>query len=593
VGLALGLVAFSTPLRAQAGTAAASQPAATKPAAGTDAEHQAQHAPEDPWNRGTPRGAMLGFLVAGREGRWEDAAHYLDLSHGLSPDSQASGPKLARHLKVLLDQKLWVDVGAISDQPAGDLADGLPERRERIGTFSLPQGSVDVLLDRVPREGDSVLIWKIAASTVTRIPALYAQIGYGPLIESLPRVLLDNHFLELALWQWIGQILLVILAWFGGWACARLVIRWLRPLTAKTETDIDDRLLELTASPLRLLAAIGIFHAALPLLHLPVPAETLLDEVSKFLVILAVAWLALRAIDLASLVTKERLVQRGRVGASNLVPLGARAIKIAVLVITVLACLDTFGVNVTAVLAGLGVGGLAVALAAQKTIENIFGGVSVLLDQPVRPGDFCRFGDKLGTVEDIGVRSTRIRTLDRTVISIPNAEFSTLQLENFAVRDRIRLINTIGLRYETKPDQMRHAIAGLRRVLLAHPKVLPEPQRVRFVGFGSSSLDLEVFAYVETTDFNEFLAIREDIFLRFMDVVAESGTGFAFPSTTTYLARDGGLDREKQARAEAQVAAWRSEGKLMFPSFTPAEVEAMDDTLDWPPKGSVQSAAGR
>jgi MscS family membrane protein len=373
---------------------------------------------------------------------------------------------------------------------------------------------------------------------------------------------------------------------------AAVLIGVLRRLTARTQTDIDDRLVQLIGAPTRLLASIGVFNALAPWLRLSVPAHELIRETSKFIVIAAMAWMALRLVDFASGLTRDRLVANGRASASNLVPLGGRAVKVVVIALTALATLDTFGFDVTAIIAGLGVGGLAVALAAQKTIENMFGGLSVLIDQPVRPGDFCRFGEKIGTVEDVGLRSTRIRTLDRTVVSVPNAEFAGLQIENFAPRDRIRLIHTIGLRYETTPDQLRHAIAGLRRVLMSHPRVAREPQRVRFVGFGSSSLDLEVFAYVETTDFNQFLAVREDIFLRFMDVIAESGTGFAFPSTTAYLARDGGLDDERRAAAEAEVEKWRSEGRLMFPEFAPAEMDSMRGTLDWPPAGSVVGARG-
>jgi MscS family membrane protein len=196
---------------------------------------------------------------------------------------------------------------------------------------------------------------------------------------------------------------------------------------------------------------------------------------------------------------------------------------------------------VTGLLAGLGVGGLAVALAAQKTIENLFGGVSLVADRPIQVGEICRFGDRVGTIEAIGLRSTRIRTLDRTVVTIPNAEFSALQLENYSARDRIWLKLTLGLRYETSPAQLRQVLDALRKLLRDHPRVDPDPARVRFIDFGAYSLDLELFAYVQTSDFNEYLAIREEILLSIMDAVEACGTGFAFPSQTIYGARDGGL----------------------------------------------------
>jgi MscS family membrane protein len=203
-------------------------------------------------------------------------------------------------------------------------------------------------------------------------------------------------------------------------------------------------------------------------------------------------------------------------------------------------------VNVSALLAGLGVGGLAVALAGQRTVENLFGGMVLILDQPVRVGDFFRYGDKLGTVEDIGLRSVKIRTLDRTLVSIPNGNFSQMELENFAARDKIRLSTTLGLRYETTAAQLETVIRELRQALLAHPKVDPDPARVRFTRFGAYSLDVEILAYVKTSDFNEFLEVQQELFLRFMRVVEDAGTGFAFPSQTLYLGRDAGLPQIKR-----------------------------------------------
>ncbi|MBL8863837.1 MAG: mechanosensitive ion channel family protein [Planctomycetes bacterium] len=565
---------------------------ARAPQSATDASASApprEHAPEDPWQRGTPRGALRSFLESSREGRWEDAAQVLDLSHVPPGERAAQGPDLARKLKFLLDEDLWIDLAQVSDEALGATDDGFPEGRDVVGDFAAKAGAIALALDRVPRE-DGVRVWRVASSTLQRVPSAYAVLGPPAIVEGLPKVLLDTRFLEVALWQWIGLMGLVLAAWVLAWIVTAILVHVLRPLTLRSSTDIDDRLLAMALGPVKLLLTIGMFNAGLHLLRLSVPASGTIRDISKVLVVVAAAWLVLRVIDLFATIGKERFAGRGQAGAAHLVPLGARAVKVAVVLLTFLATLDTFGFDVTALLAGLGVGGLAVALAAQKTVENVFGGITVLVDQPVRPGDFCKFGDKVGTVEDVGLRSTRIRTLDRTVISVPNAEFSNLQLENFAKRDRIRLITTLGLRYETSPDQMRHVLAGLRRVLLAHPKVLPEPLRVRLAAFGAYSLDVEVLAYVDTQDINEFIAVREDLFLRFMDVLAASGTGFAFPSSTTYLARDGGLDGARKAAAEAEIARLRDEGRLMFPDYAPEDVRAMDDTLDWPPRGSVAAA---
>ena len=247
---------------------------------------------------------------------------------------------------------------------------------------------------------------------------------------------------------------------------------------------------------------------------------------------------------------------------------------------------ETVGIPIAPLIAGLGVGGLALALAVRPTLENIIGGLTLFADRPVRVGDFCRYGEEIGTVEEIGLRSTRVRTLERSLVTIPNAQFSQMQLDNFQVRD-IRLLKTVlGLRYETTPEQLRYVLAELRKMLLGHPMVTPAPARVRFVGYGAYSLDLEVFAYLRCQDQDTFLAIKEDILLRMADIIEEAGTGFAFPSQTMYYTRDRGLDTERAHDAETRVEDWREKGSLPFPEFDPGLRWEMEDILDYPQRGA-------
>ena len=198
-------------------------------------------------------------------------------------------------------------------------------------------------------------------------------------------------------------------------------------------------------------------------------------------------------------------------------------------------------------------------------------------DQPVKVGDFCRFGDRRGFVEDVGLRSTRIRRRDDTLVSVPNADFVQRELHNYA-RRRTRLYETtLGLRYETTPEQLRYVLVRLREMLNRHPKVSPEKLHVRFHGFGAYSLDIALFAYIRTRDRLTYRAIREDINLRIIDIINEAGTGFAFPSQTTYIGRDTGLDSERGREAERQVQEWRSAGQLPFPEFDESSREAQED----------------
>ena len=252
--------------------------------------------------------------------------------------------------------------------------------------------------------------------------------------------------------------------------------------------------------------------------------------------------------------------------------LGERVLKAAIFVFAVFLVLGILGFNLTTPLAGLGIGGIAIAFAAQKTLENLFGGVSILGDEVISIGDVCRFGDRTGTVEDISLRSTRIRTPDRTELFIPNGSLATMNVENLSRRDKILFNTKLGLRYETSPDQMRYVLAQIRRLLYEHPKVETEGARNRFIAFDESALSMEIFCYVLTRDFNEFMAIREDLLLRIMDIVDAAGTSIAFPSKTLYLNRDAGVDKEKAERVAHQVEQWREGNQLPFPDFPQSEI---------------------
>ncbi len=401
---------------------------------------------------------------------------------------------------------------------------------------------------------------------------------------------LDVVLFGMQLWQWASIVALVGASLLGSWAGTALLVRVGRSLARRSETTFDDTLLELGAGPLRAVLLALILRDGIGLLELPEPAQRVLVATAQAVTLAGVAWLVLRIIDMVAQETRARFAGRGNAAAVSVVPLARRTGKVVVAILTVVVALQNFGFNVTGFLAGLGVVGLATALAAQKTLENFFGGITLIADRPVQVGDFCRFGDRVGTIEDIGLRATRVRTLDRTVVSVPNADFSSLQLENFTRRDRIWLKTILGLRYETTPDQLRHVLVGLKRVLMAHPMVDADPARVRFVGFGAYSLDLEIFAYVRTTDWDEFLAVREDVFLHFMDAVQASGTGFAFPSQTIYAGVDGGLDAARARAVEAEVADWRATGRLHLPDVPADAAAEIDDTLPYPPKGSSTAA---
>ena len=227
--------------------------------------------------------------------------------------------------------------------------------------------------------------------------------------------------------------------------------------------------------------------------------------------------------------------------------------------------------GIVAVMIGLSRISLGAHFPSQVLVGWIVGGLILYADQPVRVGDFFRFGDKMGIVEEVGIRSARIRTLDRTIVAIPNAELVKMPLENFGRRDRIRLRTLLRLRMETTADQLRFLVTRLWQMLERHPKLIRDTGSARLVDLGEYSLDVELVAYAATTDWTEFLAIRQDVFLRVMGLVDEAGARLAVPARLELEAPAPGLDETRAGAAEAQARRWREEGNPLVPEYPEAE----------------------
>jgi MscS family membrane protein len=508
--------------------------------------------PEDPFDRGTPRRNVAGFLEAARRGDFARAREYLDLRNLPAARREERGADLARQLYVVLERNLWIEPELLSDDPQGDTRDDLPESREIVGTLDTGIGSVPIELQRMPRE-DDVPVWRVSAATVRRIPDLYERLGYSEIERRLPDWMLAPRALGISVWIVVALTGLLLAVAASAWIAIALLERALRLLTRHTPTDVDEKLVRATAGPLRLGAGVGLFRAGRAFLTFSAPAQRVFSVLETTLLVAAVAWFVLRLVDLFTLVVLRRLQVDQRGASLAWIPLAQKAVKGVVVALGGVVLLDRYGFDVTALLASLGLGGIVVALAAQKSMENFFGGVSVLVDRPVAVGDFCRVGEIVGRVEEIGLRSTRVRTLERTVVSIPNADFSARQIENFDARDLVWYHPILGLRYDTRPDQLRRVLERVRELLRSHPRLEPGAGHVRFFRFGDYSLDLEVFAYVKTRDYEEFLAIAEELNLRIMEIVAACGSALALPSQAVYL--DGSGERRAQTGSSSSVTS--------------------------------------
>lgn len=488
-------------------------------------------APVDEFSRGTPRSSFIGFTRAARIGDFEKAAAYLDLRNLSAPARGMDAETLARRLKIVLDRAVWIDLHSLSQEPRGFADDGLPSYRDNLGQIEVDGQRFDLWLQRVPR-GDGVQIWKISNATVGRVPELYELYGYGVIGEKLVTLMPEWELLGLHIVQWLMLIALLGVAYLivsiPAWVIAWMVRR--RGLAT------DSGLARFVTGPMRLFVAILLTRAFIDLIHPSVTARAWLEGYTVLLIVSV--WLLIRLVDVLRVHWMNRLVARED-ESRTLVFMrpAANLAKVVIILIAAMIWFENLGFKATTLIAGLGVGGLAVALATQKSIENLIGGITLFSSAPVRVGDFCRFGDTIGTVEEIGLRATKVRTLDRSMVHVPNAAFADMQLENYTERERIWYHPTLRLRYDTNPEQVRTVLVEIRRMLSAHRRVSAAPCRVNFGGYGESSLNINVFAYVETTDWADFVAVAEDLNLRIMDIIADAGTSFAIPMQAVSLER--------------------------------------------------------
>jgi MscS family membrane protein len=382
-----------------------------------------------------------------------------------------------------------------------------------VGTITTREGPLDIIVERISRREPQQPIWLFSRETLEAIPAVYREIDLITLDRYLPESVAKPRIGGIRVIGWVAIVLLVPLSY-------RLIGLVRLP------------------GPFRLLVLAVAIRWVVTSVDSPLRERQMWTTIAAMFTLIAAVWLLLQL---------NRRVERyirthGRdfhlVEVSSLLRLGHRIADVLVIFAGVLVALRYFGVDPTAALAGLGIGGIAVALAAQKTLENVIGGLSLVFDKAVRVGDFLRLGDVYGTVDSIGLRSTRIRTLDRTMLSVPNGVVANVNVETLSARDMCWFHHTLGVQYDTTSEQMRTVIDGIRERLEAHPDVDRASARVRLFRFGPSSLDIEMFAYVKTADWNQFLEIQEQLLVAAIDVVERAGTAIAFPTQTLHVAEE-------------------------------------------------------
>ena len=484
--------------------------------------------PLDEYGRTTPRSSVMGLANALSNYDFETAVHYMDLRNLPFTLQEEDGPNLARKLLIVAERSMVVDYEAISNDPDGHLDDGLPNYRDRVTAVKTSEGLVDILMQKVPR-GDGVFIWKLSNATVAKIPALNEELGYGAIGDRLSLIFPHYKVMGFELWQW-GMVLVLLVA---GYLFA-YVITWLlfKLVTLQTKQRLE-RAERFINGPLRILITVLFFRSTFDLIAPSLVARAVFE--ARTFLIIAVVRALLGFVFLILYRIAERMKKQGHEDAVVLLRPASTAIKLTLVFIGIVTWLDNIGYEVTTLLAGLGVGGIAVAFAAQRTIENLIGSITIYSSQPVHVGDFCKFGNTLGVVEEIGLRATQLRTLERTVVHIPNAKFSTDVIENLTQRDKILYRTRLRLSLQTTARQMQDVLEGIRELINKHEMIDEETSRVRFLEFGEYAQEIELYVYIRTQDFVEYLQYREDINMSIANIIESSGTQLVVPTRTTYF----------------------------------------------------------
>lgn len=498
----------------------------------------------------------------------EKAAQTFDLSDIPVTSRDNASIEIALQLQEILDRIPPLVFSDIPGAPAGGFhfiggETGLPEH------WTIPGTSIRILRQET---GEARGHYLFSKESVARIPDDYAVVRVLPLqadrgedlfeyyiytpgnliaplwydvIEAGPSWL-HYHLSDQAYWQWLALLLLL--------TCYILVLgayrRWRR--WRAVSVNEGKRIVQALLNPVLVILAANLFrYLSEDQINITGTALVAIGTITTATVWSATAWLVYQFLQLLY-VWFANTTGPARQGLdASLLRTGFRVFSLAIALIVLGYGATRIGIPIYGVIAGLGVGGLAIALAAQPTIENLIGGIILYADRMVRVGEFCQFDDLAGTVESIGIRSTRIRALDRTLITVANADLAKRKIINYSQRDQFHFRHRFGLRYETGAAELKSILAALRAYLEGHEKVLTETLRVRLIGYADYAVTLEAYAYVLAPSNAEFLGIQEEMLFDMRAIIEANGSEFAFPSSTVYLARDQGLAAENVRDGEA------------------------------------------
>jgi len=595
------------------------RPGKKAPSGSGKADSPAKSAPVDPRLQ-SPLATMYTFLGAmsrvRREGKeaWKDALECLDLPKGTPPEGAR---ELAAELLGILNRLGEITPGSLRDKEEVD--------REKLQRFRFfPQPLFHDWIPRKVREAGRIEFvrlpsgeWKFSRGTISGLDRLYSALSYLPsragsvderrlsiplwIRSKLPPSLTSGTILSLEYWQWLGIFLVILL----GFACDRLT-RFLLGLAVRRvlksgRTFVREETLTRAVRPVGLALAALLWVALFPLIGLVGPALAVLRGAVHFFAVLAGTWALWRIVDLVAEAVEWRAARTQTRVDDVLVPLLRKTVKVFIVVIGVIYGAESLNIEIAPLLASLGIGGLAFAFAAKDTIENFFGSVAVLLDRPFHVGDWVVIGNVEGIVEEVGFRSTRIRTFYNSQVTLPNASLVRATVDNYGRRKYRRWKCHIGVQYDTPPEKILAFREGIQELVRSHPYTRKDYYQVWLHQFSPSSLDVLLYVFFEVPDWSTELRERERLFLDILRLARSLGIEFAFPTQTIHLYREEAKGEEefdpfeleeRRARAQGIRSArnlvkgqpWRKEkpGPVTYPEG-PVPLEELDEE-DIPPE---------
>jgi MscS family membrane protein len=513
----------------------------------------------DPLGRETPRGTLLGFIKAAQEEHYAVAVEYFQPSPSRRRHSEQDDEELAAQLLTIFNQKFAGALELTSRDPLGHLDDGLPPDQERItGALGITD-KFPVQMVRLEDEQGHKL-WYFSRTTLDHVPEMYDSLTFPGIEKQIPQTLVSHRLLFMPLWQWIALVVFLPVALLGGRLLTMLIAFLVnRMQKARSRPPLGPQKF-FQVDPITLTIAIVSHYLFVGYIGTSLLYRLYYRHLVWIFLAFDFYWILTRITRAISSRIGVSLTKRGMLAERSIVSLIRRFTEVSIFLLVTLLVLKNLGVDVSTALAGIGIGSLALGLGAQKTFENLFGGVSVLFDKVIQIGDTCRINNQTGVVEDIGLRSTRLRTGERTLLSIPNGTMATAVIENLRFRDKFLCQQTIRLRYDLSPDHVRYVLGQIQNLMIEDPKVEDSSARVRFLRFAEYALEVEIYCYILEQEYNQYLATQEQLLLKIMEAIEKAGAVVALPTQSTIVTQDAWIDPQKAQAAKSAVEKARDPG---------------------------------